>query len=307
MDLAQVETFLVLTEELHFGRTAERLRFTQPKVSRLVAALEREVGGMLFERTSRRVRLTPLGAQLRDQLAPAYAQLHDAVQHARATARQIAGTLRIGFSATTEGAALNRLVAAFEAHHPQIRVLLQEAPISDPYTLLRAGQIDAMFNWLVTDDEPDLTAGPAVEFRDRRLAVSTRHRLATRTSVSVEDIAEYEVVKILLPFPQGLWYRFLPPRAPSGRPIRRSLVCSSMAEVVAQVALGRIVHATVSGTQAFENREDIALVPIRDMPPIGLGPIWCTAHENARIRALAEVARRVAAPRVEVAAMAGRQ
>ncbi|MCW6003632.1 LysR family transcriptional regulator [Micromonospora sp. CPCC 205371] len=279
MDLAQVETFLVLAEELHFGRTAERLRFTQPKVSRLVAALEREVGGALFERTSRRVRLTPLGAQLRDQLAPAYAQLHDAVQHARATAQQIAGTLRIGFSATTEGAALNRLVAAFEARHPQIRVLLQEVPIFDPYTLLRAGRIDATFNWLVNDDEPDLTAGPAVEYRDRRLAVSTRHRLAARTSVSVEDIAEYEGPKVLPPFPQGSWYRFLPPRAPSGRPIRRTVMCSSVAEVV---------------------------VPIRDMPPIGLGPIWCSAHENARIRALAEVARGIAAPQARVAAMAGR-
>jgi DNA-binding transcriptional LysR family regulator len=61
MDTAEVEVFLVLAEELHFGRTADRLHLPQPRVSRLVASLERRVGGTLFEQTSRRVRLTPLG------------------------------------------------------------------------------------------------------------------------------------------------------------------------------------------------------------------------------------------------------
>ena len=98
VDTAEIEVFLTLAEELHFGRTAERLRMPQPRVSRLVSALERRVGGALFERTSRRVRLTPLGEQLRDQLQPAYKDLTAALDGARATARDTAGVLRIGFS-----------------------------------------------------------------------------------------------------------------------------------------------------------------------------------------------------------------
>jgi hypothetical protein len=70
MDTAEIEVFLVLAEELHFGRTAERLRMPQPRVSRLVAALEHRTGGVLFERTSRRVRLTPLGEQHRARQRP---------------------------------------------------------------------------------------------------------------------------------------------------------------------------------------------------------------------------------------------
>jgi DNA-binding transcriptional LysR family regulator len=65
MDTEEIEVFLTLAEELHFGRTAVRLRLPQPRVSRLVAALERRVGGMLFERTSRSVRLTAAGERLR--------------------------------------------------------------------------------------------------------------------------------------------------------------------------------------------------------------------------------------------------
>src|SRR5215469_2472918 len=101
MDTTEIEVFLVLAEELHFGRTAERLHMPQPRVSRLVSALEHKVGGTLFERTSRRVRLTPLGKRLHGQLQPAYAQLNAALDDARAAARQTAGVLRIAYSATS--------------------------------------------------------------------------------------------------------------------------------------------------------------------------------------------------------------
>src|SRR5436305_14849521 len=109
MDTAEIEVFLVLAEELHFGRTAERLRLPQPRVSRLVASLERRAGGALFERTSRRVRLTPLGEQLAGRLRPAYAQLTAALDEARAAARQAVGAVRIGFSPTSNMAPLTRL------------------------------------------------------------------------------------------------------------------------------------------------------------------------------------------------------
>jgi hypothetical protein len=64
----------------------------------------------------------------------------------------------------------------------------------------------------------------------------------------------------------------------------------SIHELVALVARGQIVHPTASGIPMLV-RDDIALVPIRDLPPLPLGLIWCTAHDNARIQALAETAR----------------
>lgn len=89
MDLRQLEVFLTLADELHFGHTADRLHLTQPQVSRAVAALERHIGAPLFERTSRRVRLTPLGRRLRTEAEPAYRLLQDALRDARAEARQV--------------------------------------------------------------------------------------------------------------------------------------------------------------------------------------------------------------------------
>lgn len=298
MNLTQVEVFLVLCEELHFGRTAQRLHLTQPRVSRLLASLEREVGGALFDRTSRRVRLTPLGLGLRDELAPAHEALVAAVTNARTAARDPAGLLRIGFTQTTQAWAV-ALVEAFESQRREHRTELREVNVADPYGPLRRGEIDVLVNWLAAD-EPDLTLGPAIDRPQRVLAVSTTHPLADRTSVSIEDVADYRVRAFPTDVPRALWETIIPARTPSGRPIPRTgtpptATARSISEVIADVARGTIVHPTVA-VPHFRGHDNIVLVPIRDLPPVPLGLIWCTAHENARIRALAEVASHLAPP-----------
>jgi DNA-binding transcriptional LysR family regulator len=298
MDTAEVEVFLVLAEELHFGRTAERLHMPQPRVSRLVSALERRVGGVLFERTSRRVRLTPLGEQLRSQLRPAYKQLTAALDVARAAAGDTAGLLRLGFSPTSNMAVLTRLTSAFEAAHPGCHAVLDGVSNLDPYSALRRGELDVLLNWLAVD-EPDLTVGPVLEHRDRVLAVASADPLARRPAVSLEDIADRDVALMIPPFPPALYDAIIPPRTPSGRVIRRSQPVRGIHELVASVAQGRIVHPTAAGIPMFV-RDDICLVPITGMPPLPLGLIWCTAHYNARIQGLADTVRslrRAAGPR----------
>jgi DNA-binding transcriptional LysR family regulator len=289
MDTAEIEVFLVLAEELHFGRTAERLRMPQPRVSRLVSALEHRIGGALFERTSRRVRLTPLGERLRCQLRPAYEQLTEALDGARAAARDTDGALRIGFSPTSNMAALTRLTAAFEARNPGCHAVLDGVSNLDPYSALRRGELDVLVNWLAVD-EPDLTVGPVLEYRDRVLAVAATDPLAARRSVSVEELADREVARMTPPFPPALYDAIIPPRTPSGRAIRRTQPVRSIHELVALVARGRIVHPTAVGIPLF-SRDDIVLVPITDLPPLPLGLVWCTAHDNARIQALAGTVR----------------
>lgn len=183
MDLIRVQAFLVVADELHFGRAAERLGLSQPRVSRLIAALEREVGGALFDRTTRRVRLTPLGVRLRDGWRPAYGQLLATLEDARTVARRPEGTLRVGFTLTTGGSALTRLVRAFTAAFPGCEVQLRETGQRDPYGALRRDDIDVLVGWLAVD-ELGLTAGPAIERRARALAVSRDHPLAARGSAN---------------------------------------------------------------------------------------------------------------------------
>jgi DNA-binding transcriptional LysR family regulator len=288
MTLAQAEALLILAEELHFGRTAERLMLSQARVSRLIASLEAEVGGRLFERTSRRVRITPLGALLSDRLRAANDLLQAGLDETRAMARGTRGRLRIGFTPTTGLESLARLIASFEQAYPDCEVVEREVPLLDPYSPLRADAIDVLCNCLAVD-ELDLTIGPVIERQARILAVAAGHPLADRESVSLEDLAG-EAVSDPVGLPRALREAIVPSTTPSGAPIPRTVEAMTPNEIFALVARGKIVHPTVAATAALCPRAGVTFVPIRDMPALALGLIWVTAHENARIRALAQLA-----------------
>lgn len=290
MESSEIEAFLALAEELHFGRTAERLRLSQSRVSRLIASLERRTGGALFERTSRQVTLTPLGKQLRDRLAPAWSEAEAALADARATARDIDGTLRLGWPMTASSAKLSLLAETFSARFPACEVSIHDIPVSDLFGSLRRGEIDVMAMWLVGIG-PEFVSGPFIEDRDRVLMVGRRHRLAGRESVSVEDLAGEEVHLVRgTEWNEEFADAIAPPRTPSGRTIPRVLVRGGWEDTLAQVASGRFVRPTVAGVPG-SHRDDLAFVPIRDLPPLPLGLVWLPGCENARIRALADVAR----------------
>jgi DNA-binding transcriptional LysR family regulator len=289
MNLGEIEVFLVLSEELHFGRTAERLYLSPSRVSRLLASLEADVGGTLFDRTSRRVEITPLGAHLQAGLRAAMDQLDEALRLARREARGISGSLRIGFTATTMGEALTRLMRAFVDRHSDCEVIQREVPTFDPYGLLREGEIDVLVDWLA-GGEPDLTMGPVIDRQPRVLAVADDHPLASRTSVSIEDLGGLPVAHFA-GLPAALAELVIPLVTPSGVDIPRTEEVSSTNEIFALVALGKIVHPTAESISTVFIEHGIRFVPIHDLPPLELGLIWVSSHENARIRALAETAR----------------
>ena len=296
VELRELRIFLVLADELHFGRTAERLGVSQPWVSEAVRVLESRLGVKVFDRTSRRVRLTPAGEQLKRNLVPALAALDQALAETSQLSRAVRGLLRIGFVLTTEGPALSRLTAEFQARYPACEVRLQEVETFDAYRALRRGDIDVLCNWLAVD-EPDLTAGTAFAHYERALAVGPSHRLAGKSTVSAEDLADEEVALLPPSTPSAVYDLLIPPRTPSGQPIRRTQPVQTINEILSLVARGRIVHPTSSTVPIF-NRDDVALVPISDLPPLPLGLVWRTSRENPRIRALNETARAmIAAPR----------
>jgi DNA-binding transcriptional LysR family regulator len=293
IELRELRVFIALADELHFGRTAERLGISQPGVSEAVRVLESRLGVKVFERTSRRVRLTPAGEELRRNLVPALAALDQTLAETSELSSAVRGLLRVGFVLTTEGPALSRLIAAFRARYPGCEVRLQEVETFDAYRMLRRGDIDVLCNWLAVD-ESDLTAGTAFAYYQRALAVAPSHRLAAKPSVSVEDLASEEVALLPPTTPSGVYDLLIPPRTPSGRPIRRTQPVQTINEILSLVAQGRIVHPTSSAVPIFD-RNDVVLIPISDLPPLPLGLVWRASRENPRIRALDQTAQAMTA------------
>lgn len=95
MELRHLRYFVILAEELHFGRAAERLHIAQPPLSQQIRQLETELGFELFHRTKRKVQLTAAGEVFFAQAQQMLKQLEQAIQMGRQTSRGEIGQLAI--------------------------------------------------------------------------------------------------------------------------------------------------------------------------------------------------------------------
>jgi DNA-binding transcriptional LysR family regulator len=221
VELREMRLFLTLAEELHYGRTAERLLVTPARVSQTIQTLEAKVGGRLFERTSRRVRLTPLGAEFDARLRPIYLQLISTVDAVSTRTSDATGSIRIGVTINTGRPVVDRLLTLFGRQHPECDVSLQEVDVWEPYEPLRQGEIDVLCNWLAVE-EPDLTSGPVIEECNRVLVVASDHPLAQRQSVTSDDFAGERLNRPPKRYPRALADAVLLRRSRSGRPLHRT-------------------------------------------------------------------------------------
>ncbi|WP_203847526.1 LysR family transcriptional regulator [Dactylosporangium siamense] len=288
----EIETFLALAEELHFGRTAERLGRTTARVSQTIRVLERRVGVPLFERTSRRVALTGTGRRLYEDLRPAYDQVTAALVRAVADGRGLTGVLRVGFVGAATGQLVVDGAERFRRRHTGCEVRLNEVQFAGAVDRLRADELDLLFGCFPFD-EPDLTCGPALLSEPRMLAVPARHPLAGRPSASVEDLAGSPLLVAPCSIPE---YRPDPARrTPGGRPIVDGPSAQTFQEVLTLIGAGQGVFVVGEHATRFHARPDVAYVPLHDAPPLRWGPVWRTVRTTERVRAF--VAATAEAPR----------
>ncbi|MEU7715234.1 LysR substrate-binding domain-containing protein [Micromonospora chalcea] len=277
----EIETFLTLAGELHFGRTAERLRVSTGRVSHVVRKLERRIGAPLFERTSRVVRLTPIGARLAEEMRPLVAGIEEAVQRAVDAGRGLTGELRVAYVGESTAPVLLRAVALFTERHPDCEVHVHEAPLASTRSSLLDGTIDV----LIASYPFDGMANGPVLMRERRvLAVAADHPLAAEESVSLEVLGDHPVVQYPAVTSAAFKQDRTPDRTPSGRPVPKGPVGGSFSEMLALVALGRGVLPVGEQARQFYARPDVAYVPIHDAPPISRGPVWTAANTTSRVR-----------------------
>ncbi|MFD2420750.1 LysR family transcriptional regulator [Amycolatopsis pigmentata] len=182
MELRALRHFVTVAEELHFGRAAERLHIAQPAVSQQIARLERELGVRLFDRSRRRVRLTPEGRRVLDAARDALS----AAEGVRIAADAPASVMRIGTSAgfTTR---LERGIDSLREQASPFEVVLVDLPLTARLDALRRGEIDlALARGVLA--APGLKVLPA--WTEPLFAVVSRdHPAADRAVVGVDELA----------------------------------------------------------------------------------------------------------------------
>jgi DNA-binding transcriptional LysR family regulator len=296
MDLRQIDCFLEVAHELHFGHAARNLFLAQSSVSESVRALEREVGGPLFDRTSRRVSLTPLGVRFRLGAEPAAAALRKTLHECQDQARGEATVLRVGFLGGGLYELTVPLMAKVKQVLPDVTLEWVELTLTDQFQAVADGRVDAAFCRLPLGHD-DVVAGDSLLVDSRKLVVPIGHRLAHNALVDPEELAR-EALPSVPEDPQAMpWMAFHFPRfTPHGHPIGRGPVARTVRECLAAVEAGAAVVVMCARSQSYYSNPGVRYLNI-DLPPVPTALVRRRSENRQAILDLEDCARSVARTR----------
>lgn len=200
-DIAQVHTpfslrhlryFVVVAEELHFGRAAARLGIAQPPLSQQIQRLEAQIGAQLFRRTRRTVELTASGAALLPEARSLLRHAQHVAQVVQLAERGDAGTVRLGFVSSAAHEVLPRLLRALRERTPALIVEPYELATNEQVAALADGSLDVGV-LRVPVDAPTLALQPLLT-EPLVAAIPDFHPLATRKRIALSALADQPFV-----------------------------------------------------------------------------------------------------------------
>jgi DNA-binding transcriptional LysR family regulator len=141
----ELRSFLVLAEQLHFGKSANLLHISQPALSKQMKGLEEKIGGPLLVRNRRDVRLTAAGALFYQQGRRIVRDLDALLDGAQAAVKGEAGTLRVAVGLATVHSLVPPALRRFRTAHPKVEVQVGDMSTPRQIDALLAGEVDVGF------------------------------------------------------------------------------------------------------------------------------------------------------------------
>jgi DNA-binding transcriptional LysR family regulator len=194
MEFRHLRYFLMLAEELHFGRAAQRLAISQPPLSLNIQQLEASVGAQLFTRNSRGVQLTAAGQAFVPAARALLAQAGAAAREARDVAEGQSGQLQIGFAGTMLYCGLPQILSRFQASHPRLRLVLRELSSTEQLSELLRDRLDVGF--VHTPRVPPGFEHILVTSQPLVACLPARHPLAGAASLRLAQLQGQELVVV---------------------------------------------------------------------------------------------------------------
>jgi len=142
MDFKDLSQFLILADTLHFGQAAERCHTSASTISRVVQRLEDELGGRLFERDRKDVRLTPAGEVFREYAIRTLEQFQQMKRQLHSQASELQGELSLYCSVTASYSFLSDLLAVFRERHPKVDIRLRTGDAAQAVDMALNGEVD---------------------------------------------------------------------------------------------------------------------------------------------------------------------
>ena len=189
MELRHLRCFLIVAEELHFARAAERLHIDQSPLSRTIKELEEELGARLFIRTTRSTQLTRAGRQLLEHVPRIFTALDQARDGVKSATNGFLGQLRIALSDGVTPTRLSTLLARCREEDPEVEIRLFEVPLGLQIKGLHEDLYDVGFS-MAEDGGDGILVTPAWE-DELMVAVPARHPVLAFKQVPLKEVPRY--------------------------------------------------------------------------------------------------------------------
>ncbi|MFC7913518.1 LysR family transcriptional regulator [Streptomyces sp. NPDC057386] len=189
MELQQMRYVVAVAETNSFTRAAQRCLVVQSALSHQIARLEQELGAKLFERTTRRVRLTPAGAAFLPAARQCLEAAERAVVEVAAAVGEVRGRLSVGLIPSVAAVDIPRALRDYRQRYPQVRISLRVGASDDLVEQVKQGAIEVAFLGLPTTSRPEGVNCRELA-RDRLVAVvAPDHPLADEPAVDLARLA----------------------------------------------------------------------------------------------------------------------
>lgn len=289
MELRHLRYFVAVAEERHFGRAARRLRIAQPPLSRQIQSLEAELGFSLFDRSRRRVELTPAGAALVPHAQRVFEALDLGIREAgRAASGQI-GRITIGYASSVAFSGLPELLRAFRARSPAVDVVLRELAPQEQVDAVKSGRIDVGFIRGPLDDAE--LASRLVRSEPLVVSMPEGHALASRKRITLKMLAGEPFVSF--PRVRGpAFFDFLMRLCHDAGFTPRIVQEAPQLDIVSLVAAGFGV-ALLPDSVRGARRPGVVFRPLAGTPPTELFVAWRPTDGSPVVRDFLQVVNEV--------------
>lgn len=187
MELRQLRYFLMLAEELHFKKAADKLFIVQPALSKQIQDLEKELGVILFNRNKRNVQLSEAGAFFRLQIAPLLQSLERIKNETVLVAKGEKGEIRMGYVGSCMHTFLPKLIAQLHHQFPLLQTYLSEMTSASQLEAIQKGRLDIAF---LRNPPPDKHFERKLVFRETfSLILPAKHAITARNFKGLDQLA----------------------------------------------------------------------------------------------------------------------
>lgn len=281
MTLTELHYIVVVAQERHFGRAAERVFVTQPALSLAIKKLEEELGTTIFERRQNQIALTPLGERLVHQAQRVLEEADQLKILAAQGKDQLAGLLRFGVIATVGPYILPDLIPALSKRAPSMPLEIEESLTANLTAMLKNGKLDVIMVALPFDEPNILTRGLYDE--PFKTVVPVGHRWERKKHI---DARELEGEKVLLLHAGHCFRQQVLDSCPElSRSDAEGIQGSSLETIRQMVAsgLGITVLPCSALTKRHDNKRLIALSLMRPVPGRRIGLAWRRGFTRPRV------------------------